>query len=62
MTLIARTRAVGRAIGSSASVFLRDVGQGLLEVSHNTLALFGLIVMAALILSLLHISEPTRPY
>ena len=52
MTLIARTRAVGRAIGSSTSVFLRDVGQGLLEVSHNTLALFGLIVMAALIFAL----------
>ncbi len=33
----------------SASVFLRDVGQGLLEVSHNTLALLGLLLTAVLI-------------
>jgi hypothetical protein len=29
------------------SVFLRDVGNGLLEVSHNSLALVGLVVVAA---------------
>jgi hypothetical protein len=33
------------AVGRSAGVFLRDVGQGLLEVSHNTLALLGLLVL-----------------
>ena len=33
----------------SASVFLRDAGHGLLEVSHNTLALVGLVLAAALL-------------
>ena len=31
----------------SAGVFARDVGHGLLEVSHNMLALLGLLVLAA---------------
>ena len=30
-------------------VFVRDVGNGLLEVSHNTLALLGLAVVATLV-------------
>ena len=34
---------------TSTAVFFRDVGSGLLEVSHNTLALLGLAVVAALI-------------
>ncbi|MBI5258316.1 MAG: lytic transglycosylase domain-containing protein [Burkholderiales bacterium] len=33
----------------SAGVFVRDVGAGLLEVSHNSLALLGLCVVAAAI-------------
>jgi hypothetical protein len=33
----------------SCGVFLRDVGHGLLEVSHNTLALVGLGVVAAML-------------
>jgi hypothetical protein len=33
----------------SAGVFLRDVSSGMLEVSHNTLALLGLIAVALLI-------------
>ena len=37
-------RSVRTASARSATVFLRDVGQGLLEVSHNTLALFGLLI------------------
>ena len=41
-----------RALGRSTGVFLRDVGHGLLEVSHNTLALVGLAVVAALIFGL----------
>lgn len=45
--LFIKARAVGRACADSASVFLRDVGNGLLEVSHNSLALVGLIVVAA---------------
>ncbi|MDE2298218.1 MAG: hypothetical protein KGK18_08625, partial [Burkholderiales bacterium] len=46
MTLV---RTVRRAAAQSTVVFLRDVGQGLLEVSHNTLALLGL-ALAALVL------------
>jgi hypothetical protein len=42
-------RALGRGAAQSISVFLRDVGQGLLEVSHNTLALLGLMLAAVLI-------------
>lgn len=45
--LFAKARAAGRACAESASVFVRDVGNGLLEVSHNSLALVGLIVVAA---------------
>jgi hypothetical protein len=36
-----------KSICSSTGVFLRDVGDGLLEVSHNTLALVGLAVVTA---------------
>jgi hypothetical protein len=42
-------RSLRDASARSASVFLRDVGQGLLEVSHNTLALLGLLLAAVLI-------------
>lgn len=42
-------RSLPGALGRSAAVFLRDVGQGLLEVSHNTLALVGLAVVAVLV-------------
>ena len=45
----ASARTVRRAAAQSASVFLRDVGQGLLEVSHNTLALLGLVLAALLL-------------
>ncbi len=38
-----------RAAGGSANVFLRDVGQGMLEVSLNTLALLGLLLVGATI-------------
>ena len=45
---IRRSNARSRdAVGASVSVFLRDVGSGLLEVSHNSLALLGLAVVAA---------------
>lgn len=40
---------VRAAVTRSASVFLRDVGHGLLEVSHNTLALLGLVIVATLL-------------
>ena len=45
-----------RSIVDSASVFLRDTGQGLLEVSHNSLALLGLVFVALL----LFLERPTR--
>jgi len=46
---LARARHLGEATAASAGVFLRDVGQGLLEVSHNTLALLGLIAVGAVL-------------
>ena len=46
---VAVVRSVRNALAQSASVFLRDAGHGLLEVSHNTLALVGLL-LAALVL------------
>jgi hypothetical protein len=39
-------RSAGNTAGESATVFMRDVGHGLLEVSHNTLALIGLLAVA----------------
>ena len=42
-------RSLTNACGRSIAVFLRDVGHGLLEVSHNTLALVGLAVVAVLV-------------
>jgi len=47
MTAIATLRYWRRTIAHSAGVFVRDVGAGLLEVSHNSLALLGLAVVAA---------------
>lgn len=42
-------RSMREASARSAAVFLRDVGQGLLEVSHNTLALIGLMLAAVVL-------------
>jgi hypothetical protein len=44
-----RLRDLRTAAGRSAAVFARDVGHGMLEVSHNTLALVGLVIVAVLI-------------
>jgi hypothetical protein len=52
MTTFQAMRRLRRAAARSAGVFTRDVGHGLLEISHNTLALFGLAVVAALIFTL----------
>ena len=38
-------RAARDSTRTSVGVFLRDVGNGLLEVSHNSLAVFGLVVV-----------------
>jgi Transglycosylase SLT domain len=42
-------RQAAAALGQSTRVFARDVGHGLLEVSHNTLALLGLLMVALLV-------------
>jgi hypothetical protein len=36
----------GRAVAASAGVFVGDVGRGLLEISHNALAMLGLLIVA----------------
>lgn len=38
-----------RAAARSLGVFIKDVGHGLLEISHNGLALLGLLVVAAVV-------------
>ncbi|MES2714775.1 MAG: lytic transglycosylase domain-containing protein [Pseudomonadota bacterium] len=45
MSAKASIRAVASSCVESTRVFLRDVGAGLLEVSHNSLALLGLVVV-----------------
>lgn len=42
-----QARAARHMTRDSLVVFLRDVGHGMLEVSHNTLALVGLVIVAA---------------
>ena len=50
--LLEQARRIGAASMGSAGVFARDVGQGLLEVSHNTLALLGLLAVATICVGL----------
>jgi soluble lytic murein transglycosylase-like protein len=47
-----RTRRALAGAADSAQVFARDVGAGLLEVSHNTLALVGLAAVAVAVFAL----------
>jgi soluble lytic murein transglycosylase-like protein len=47
--LLSFLQSARRSATGSAAVFLRDVGQGLLEVSHNTLALVGLVLVSLLV-------------
>jgi len=47
--LAAGAQRARRASVESIGVFLRDTGHGMLEVSHNSLALLGLILVAALL-------------
>lgn len=44
--LLRLARQIGNAVRQSTWVFLKDLGHGMLEVSHNTLALLGLAVLA----------------
>ena len=50
----ATLRSASGATGRSIGVFLRDVGHGLLEVSHNSLALLGLLIAALMVFALGH--------
>jgi hypothetical protein len=49
MKVLDALRSARRATARSLGVFVRDVGHGLLEISHNTLALLGLAVVAAVV-------------
>ncbi|MCZ2291392.1 MAG: lytic transglycosylase domain-containing protein [Burkholderiales bacterium] len=49
MKAIETLRATQRACARSLGVFARDVGRGFFEISHNTLALLGLAVVAVVI-------------
>ena len=50
MTATSSAIAIYRACSRSAATFARDVGIGMLEVSHNTLALLGLSVVCGVAL------------
>lgn len=52
MRAIDKLRQAQQASARSLGVFCRDVGHGLLEVSHNTLALVGLAAVAVLVFGL----------
>ena len=49
MKSLHKLRAASEATMRSIAVFVRDVGNGLLEVSHNSLALLGLAVVVTLV-------------
>lgn len=49
MTSLQMFRSAHRASMRSINVFIRDVGNGLLEISHNSLALLGLAVVVSLV-------------
>jgi hypothetical protein len=52
MRAFAKLRQARDASARSLAVFAGDVGRGLLEISHNTLALVGLAAVAVLVLAL----------
>ena len=52
MQIINKLRQAQQASARTLAVFCRDVGHGLLEVSHNTLALVGLAAVAVLVFAL----------
>lgn len=52
MRAIVLLRQAQHATATSLSVFVRDVGRGLLEVGHNSLALVGLAAVAVLVFAL----------
>ncbi|MEO8153507.1 MAG: lytic transglycosylase domain-containing protein [Rhizobacter sp.] len=52
--LVSQVNAGRQSATRSTSVFLQDVGHGLLEVSHNTLALLGLLLVSVLLFTASH--------
>lgn len=52
--LLSSLQSARRSAADSVTVFLRDVGHGLLEVSHNTLALVGLVSVGILLFMMSH--------
>jgi len=52
MRAFALLRQAQRAAARSTRVFMADVGRGLLEISHNTLALIGLAAIAVCVFAL----------
>src|SRR5690349_9721375 len=52
--LLSFLQSARRSATGSVTVFLRDVGHGLLEVSHNTLALLGLVGVSILLFMASH--------
>lgn len=54
MTALRFVRELRDRVASSTKVFLRDVGHGLLEVSHNSLAFLGLLVVGVLVFAVGH--------
>ena len=52
MRVLVLLRQAQHATARSATVFVRDVARGFLEVSHNTLALLGLAAVAVLVFAL----------
>ena len=49
MQVCSLARSWRTAVARSGAVFLRDTGHGLLEVGHNSLALFGLLVVGVVL-------------
>jgi len=50
MTARLKVLSLARSTGAATSLFVKDIGQGLLVVSHNSLALVGLAVVAVMMM------------
>ncbi len=50
MTARRNVLSLARSAAAAGTLFVKDIGQGLLVVSHNTLALLGLAVVAVLLM------------
>ena len=50
MTARLKFLSLARSTGAASSLFVKDIGQGVLVVSHNTLALVGLAVVAVMMM------------